>query len=356
MRLRTQLIVAFLLLAVVPLAAVTLMVYDSSTRAYRQAVEEEAVALTQEMTGRMESMRADMNQRISQLGSFPFGQLMALRDQNKSPEQSRALMGQLMSQMGDSAPFIDSFEFVPAGLPPVPSRPVPLPPGQANRTQPPLTARGGPDAVPGPGRGWHMVLQLGPELQQKIDRNRERLKEMESADPARNPDYRIVVEEIRKSTEALKSMEEAEKIAAEARKNAFEALNSRPAGLQPGADIGLKVTDQGQLVGQVVARLRSASMYRSILARGRRRPSDIPFAVDAEGNMHTADLADQPKLAALNIARGGVGVKTQTLEAARRDWGSSRAQGRNPNSPSASLGQSAKDWWRYAIQPPGTWL
>jgi len=44
MRLRTQLILAFLLLAVVPLGAITLYAYYSSARALRRTVEAEATA------------------------------------------------------------------------------------------------------------------------------------------------------------------------------------------------------------------------------------------------------------------------------------------------------------------------
>jgi len=53
MKIRTQLVLAFLLLAVVPLAGIVLYSYYSSLRAVRRAAETEARTLTREMDGRL---------------------------------------------------------------------------------------------------------------------------------------------------------------------------------------------------------------------------------------------------------------------------------------------------------------
>ena len=56
MRLRTQLALAFLLLAVVPLIGVSLYSYLGATRAYRRAVAAEAEALAADMSTRVEAV------------------------------------------------------------------------------------------------------------------------------------------------------------------------------------------------------------------------------------------------------------------------------------------------------------
>jgi serine phosphatase RsbU (regulator of sigma subunit) len=64
MRLRTQLSLAFLLLAVLPLAAVTLLAYATSRQAYRSAVEEESRRLAYEMRGRLEQAVGALSEHI----------------------------------------------------------------------------------------------------------------------------------------------------------------------------------------------------------------------------------------------------------------------------------------------------
>ncbi len=312
MKLRVQLTLAFLLLAVVPMTGLSVYSYLSSIKAYRQAVEEESGALAQEMGGRMESMRADMDRRIGRLGSFPFRELLALNMRNPSPEQSRALMSKLMSEMGDSAAYIDSLEFTP-------NFPGPPPPPGAGRKSPPPKV---PPSVRRPldasatalamESARRMILHLQHETVQQPARSGQ------SAEPPTSPDFKIVVEEIRKSAEALKT-------AAEAERRVNEAMrSSRAAGSQPGQPASgerrIDVRTQEGAGGNVTARLRPAQLFRSVLSRSRRRPNDIPFAIDAEGKVQTADPADQPKLAALDIVPSVSGVKAETKEAARRDW------------------------------------
>jgi len=67
MTLRTQLVVAFLLLAVVPLLGVTLYTYQGSLRAYRGAVEAEAEALAVDMSARVETVADQLSHRIERM-------------------------------------------------------------------------------------------------------------------------------------------------------------------------------------------------------------------------------------------------------------------------------------------------
>jgi len=319
MKLRFQLTLAFLLLAVVPLMGISVYSYFSSIRAYRQAVEEEAGTLAQEMGGRMESMRADMNRRIGRLGSFPFRELMALSTSSGSPQESRALMSKLVSEMGDSAPYIDSLEFTPRALLPAAAPPPPETAGKAATTRrlpphpkPPTSDRAAALALESARR---MILHIPPWLQESA--NPQSSATNPTGTPAPNPDYRIVVEEFRKSADALKAAVEAEMKAGEKLREARETAQRESAAA---AEKGLDVRTQEGPEGNVTAHVRTGQLFTNVLSRSRHRPGDIPFAIDSEGRVHTANPADQTKLAAMNLLPSEAGVKTQARVAAEGDW------------------------------------
>jgi sigma-B regulation protein RsbU (phosphoserine phosphatase) len=71
MRLRTQLSLAFLLLAVLPLFGMTLYSYRTSQRAFRHAVEAEAAALAGDMTARLEAVAGELAVRIHRMRERP---------------------------------------------------------------------------------------------------------------------------------------------------------------------------------------------------------------------------------------------------------------------------------------------
>jgi serine phosphatase RsbU (regulator of sigma subunit) len=69
--LRTQLALAFFLLAVVPLVGVTLYSYQSSLHAYRRAVAAEAQALAEEVSARVEMVADELSMRIQRMRLRP---------------------------------------------------------------------------------------------------------------------------------------------------------------------------------------------------------------------------------------------------------------------------------------------
>ena len=71
MKLRTQLALALLLLAVVPLIGVTLYSYQGSRRANRRAVEAEANALAGDMSTRVEALGQELSLRIQGMRQRP---------------------------------------------------------------------------------------------------------------------------------------------------------------------------------------------------------------------------------------------------------------------------------------------
>lgn len=71
MRLRTQLALALLLLAVLPLLGVTLYTYQTSLRVYRRAETAEALALATAMSARSEAVTDELSLRIQRMRQRP---------------------------------------------------------------------------------------------------------------------------------------------------------------------------------------------------------------------------------------------------------------------------------------------
>ena len=67
MSLRTRLVLAFVLLSVVPLSAVTLFSYRTSVRAFQRAVEREAAQSASDIGHRMAMVTDDLGRRMDQL-------------------------------------------------------------------------------------------------------------------------------------------------------------------------------------------------------------------------------------------------------------------------------------------------
>src|SRR5215471_373320 len=71
MNLRLRLIVAFFLLSVVPLGAVTFYTYTSNAKSMREAAGREANLLAGELTDRMTLVTSQLSQRFVQLMDIP---------------------------------------------------------------------------------------------------------------------------------------------------------------------------------------------------------------------------------------------------------------------------------------------
>ncbi|MGB6364410.1 MAG: hypothetical protein WBG64_17220, partial [Thermoanaerobaculia bacterium] len=125
MRIRSQLVVALLVLAIVPLAGIVLYSYTSSLRAVRQAVEAEAGELARDMEVRMDSVQQDLEHSVQRVGSLPFTTL--LEKENEDPEfRGEEFVGLVLAELGESAQLVESFRFEPlpeVELPPAPPAP-----------------------------------------------------------------------------------------------------------------------------------------------------------------------------------------------------------------------------------------
>ena len=102
MRIRTQIILAAFVLAVVPLAAIVTYSYHSSRRALEMAYGREAERLTKQMDRRIASIRAELDQRLAVVSALPI-ESAANADVRSS----------IATVMGEAASFVDSIEFQP---------------------------------------------------------------------------------------------------------------------------------------------------------------------------------------------------------------------------------------------------
>ncbi|HVR42415.1 MAG TPA: SpoIIE family protein phosphatase [Thermoanaerobaculia bacterium] len=115
MRIRTRLILAFLLLSVVPLTGIVLYSYLSSQKAVRAAQQLEAEEMARQMDRRVADVRKEVGERVARLGDLPLGRLVQEAGGDGITDPVAA---QIVAEIGDAAPFVESIEFMPADLGP----------------------------------------------------------------------------------------------------------------------------------------------------------------------------------------------------------------------------------------------
>ena len=109
LKVRTQLVLAFLLLAVVPLAGIVLFSYATSQGAFREAVAAESTVLAEEMGERLERVREAINARLDRLAALPVRSLL----EGAVADEAIKIYTDLMARMGEVATLVDWFEFLP---------------------------------------------------------------------------------------------------------------------------------------------------------------------------------------------------------------------------------------------------
>lgn len=312
MKLRSRLVVAFLLLSVLPLAAVTGYSYRSSLRAFDQAVHAESEQLAREMERRMDEVTAELGQRVDRLWEAPVAAAGAAGE--RPPARGARPGGQLAEILGDVATFLERIEFTPATPPPGDASPTPPTPDRPGAPSPETSRRGaGPPRRPA-GPPAPIVVDLTSLI----------------ADAARNdPDARAameralgVLEDLQTTYGSLAELgmrgaalglkigaAELERLAAE------HARRSPGAGDLPGrltrriwmrgGYLGMPVMRDGRTLGEVKAKLNLHEVLHTVLARsvrGTGENREIPFAIDDERRLYTLTAADRARIEALGLA------------------------------------------------------
>ncbi|HEX9982334.1 MAG TPA: SpoIIE family protein phosphatase [Thermoanaerobaculia bacterium] len=110
MKLRAQLILFILLLAVLPLTGIVLYSYHSSRRALETAYKQEADRLSRQMDRRLTAIRSDLDDRLTQASNTGI-----------DVSDTDPVIGNIMNAIGDAAPLVDALEFHPVAPPEPPA-------------------------------------------------------------------------------------------------------------------------------------------------------------------------------------------------------------------------------------------
>ena len=305
MSLRNRLIIAFLLLSVVPLTAVTLLSYRSSVNAFERVAQREATESAADVSRRMELITADVGRRMDRL--FVAG-TSAPRPFRPDPELVRDSVAPLL---GDAAALVDRVEFQPAADLPSPPPPPAVATGGARtvvRPAPPASAapRTPPAAPEAPSpQGSNAAPPLPPVMVIDIPAIVER-----STQAAARAGGIVLGADFEKKLQASIEQQVA---ANQAALTAMAARVTREAEARQGRErvpidvdgrrIEVAVHKDGRLLGHANAMLNMDRTMRTVLALARRDQGEIPFALDQKGALYSPDGGDKERLQALGAER-----------------------------------------------------
>src|SRR4029453_8152922 len=131
MSLRTRLIIAFLLLSVVPLSAMTFISYRSSISTFENAARREASQSAIDIGRRMERITAEVGRRMDRM-------FVATAQSTDGSGQTATVRDRVAPMLGDTASLVERVEFHPMALP------APAPAAGPNAPPPPPPPWGGP--------------------------------------------------------------------------------------------------------------------------------------------------------------------------------------------------------------------
>jgi phosphoserine phosphatase RsbU/P len=310
MKLQTRLSLAFLLVSVLPLSGVTAYTYLSSERAYRRAVEAEAASLAAEMGGRASGIAGDLDRRMERMSALPFPSLVGADPQNEK-RIHEDMARRLQAELGDAAQLVESLEFTPVAPPPPPHPDQPAPPSAAvagDRVE--IRIGPGPHAESAPGHESAWVMrQLSTEKKQLAF-----ALEVASAElAARSAGAKAVQETAR--------AKEVENLIQKALEKAGDAGSRPPRWPRPplGREFERTAWQHGAAVGRLSARIKPEQVFLSVLSRGGGRAGEIPFVVDAQGQLHASDRA-LPQLQALAVASLANAADSAEVRRKVGDW------------------------------------
>jgi serine phosphatase RsbU (regulator of sigma subunit) len=329
MSLRTRLIIAFLILSVVPLGAMTLIWYVSSVHTFERVAQRESTEIAADIGRRMEMVTATVGRRMDRL--FDDAVRAQYVGTTKNPKDkdvkgpTAAVEERVAPMLGDTAALVERLEFHPSDPDPTPN---PNPEGP--NPNPRFGRRGFPwrDGPPGPPRGGRrsrMPPPPGAPLPPpppvpttivvdvpKIVAQAQRAAQASAKAAGANVDLTATIEAAMKATTpAIEASVAAvnEAIAREAAAAAGPALAKKPEMAVTGHKIEVPIKKDGKVVGKANAMLNMDRTIGSVLALARRDQGEIPFALDQQGRLYTQDPRGRSTLDRL-------GVMTTAKEAA----------------------------------------
>ena len=267
MKVRTQLLIAFLVLAVLPLSGIVLYSYISSQQAFRRAVEAEGELLAEETGKRLGRSRSDLESRLERLASLPERSLVPGAG---AYGEAIGVYADLVVRMDEATDLLQLIEYTPAAA--------------EAASQPYLIV---------PSRTLARAIQ---KLQKEA-------KRLEASGLPR--DY--IDATIREAIFERRKLGAAEVAAMEARKAGSRRLL--------GSEFTVAVRRGRRVVGQLKALVPASEVVRRTLGRTPRDQGQIPYAVDGNGELYVVESSDRVRLG--NIGIGGPGPPD--VQASRRD-------------------------------------
>lgn len=317
MSLRARLIIAFLLLSVLPLSAVTVLSYLSSVHAFELAAQREATQSAMDVSRRMEMITADLGRRMDRL----FATGTSTSGSTAGPD-AQMVRQSVAPMLGDTAALVDRVEFHP--MPDAPtsaavttdpnSVPIPIPPsrrgGSGGRRRGGFDGSGGPrpPGVPGPPGigppgappppGSQVIVMDIPRIVADATR-----AATEAGIAAADPKVRTMIDaqiekQLALNQQGLKAM-----AAALSREATARAAGEQAAINVEGRKVEIEIQKDGRVIGHANATLNLDRTLRGVLGFARRDQGEIPFAIDRQGALYTQDSSDQSRLEALTIER-----------------------------------------------------
>jgi serine phosphatase RsbU (regulator of sigma subunit) len=314
MSLRTRLIIAFLLLSVVPLSAMTFISYRSSVTTFENAARREASQSALDIGRRMERITAEVGRRMDRM-------FLVQAQPTSGSGQPAPVRDRVAPMLGETASLVERVEFHPMTPPPPGAPPDAVSPPAApwagrqegrNPFQPPLP----PGAYPGRGRGrggpWPGDPPTPPtppevivvDVQQAIEDAKKAVRtEMAASMPELTP----LIEESLNA--ALPAAEAALKAAAGTAARAAEAQTASAAREMQmqveGRRVEIAVKQDGKVVGKANAMLNLDRTLRTVFALARRDQGEIPFAIDTRGALHNPDPEQRRVLESFGVTSLG---------------------------------------------------
>jgi serine phosphatase RsbU (regulator of sigma subunit) len=293
MSLRARLIIAFLLLSVVPLTAVTLFSYVSSVHAVENAARRAASDDAADISRRMESITADVGRRmdaIFNVGNSGSGAVPTAGDMHE----------RVAPALGDAAALVERFEFQPveedadpdidldvaekeSKPPTVPKPPVPPKAPAATKASPKTPT---PPAI---------VVDVPRMIEQAHRAARQQAAKSPEAAPYIDFGFQI----------GRAAAEAGMKAAAEAMAASHaDAATGREMEMQvEGRRVEIAVKKGGKFLGKANATLNLDRTLGTVLQFARRDQGEIPFAIDRRGGLYTPEPTQKATLQSIDIDR-----------------------------------------------------
>jgi serine phosphatase RsbU (regulator of sigma subunit) len=347
MRLRTQLVLAAFLLAIVPLVAIVVYSYESSRAALELAYRRQSARMTKQMDARLTSIRAELDTGLAGLSAIPIEKLPTAKTRQNAP------IGEIVMAMGEAAPFVDALSFEPAPVPtPPPSPHVDVHAEVAAAAEAPVVIDLPPMPrfqLPADFHDKMAEISALSRLMAKPDNGMSE-EEKKAASDKLNALNATLKDEMEKNSAEFstrinaamqqRNAERAKRRAAVADRNGNVAVEApatpgappaptvassepqrivverqlteqrrellrqrtRQATLLLGRDLNVPLQTDGRVVGHVTAQIRPDEVIRRVLGAAVDE-GEIAFAVDREGHLYTRNDGERKTIESLGLAK-----------------------------------------------------